>query len=125
MIMAGLAFTLIPCELQAGTSQQKGQTLEEMKAVIQKASGGNKSVNVLMENGQKFNGHVMNLSEDGFVLKSSDAATQTQLAYSDIRKVKPKGMSTAVKVAIGVGIAAVVIIVGARSAMKDVHIPPL
>jgi hypothetical protein len=60
-----------------------------------------------------------------FFLDSFTAASSMQLTYSDIRKVKPKGISTTVKVANGVGITVAVIVVGARSVMKDVHIPPI
>ncbi len=60
----------------------------------------------------KLAGHISEVKEDSFVIIDEKTGTTTTVAYSDVTQVKSKGkgLSTGVKVAIGAGLAAVVLV---------------
>lgn len=104
LLVWGILQTFVPIELLAGESQQQGQTLAEMKTVVQKAWSDNKAVNVLMKDKQKLSGHVTNVADDDFSVASAAAGAPVRLAFTGVQKVKQKGMHPAVKAVIVIGI---------------------
>ncbi len=104
LLVWGILHTFVPNESLAGERQQQGQTLDEMKTVVQKAWNRNKAVNVFMKDKQKFSGRVTDITNDGFSIAGPLAGAPMRLAFTEIQKVKQKGMNPAVKAALVIGI---------------------
>jgi hypothetical protein len=104
LLVWGILQAFVPIELCASESQQQGQTLAEMKTIVQKAWSKNKIVNVLMKDKQKYSGHVTNFTDDNFTISSTATGAPLLLAFTEVQKVKQKGMHPAVKAAVIIGI---------------------
>jgi len=86
-------------------------TTDKIKAnVVKRGTGEKARVNVKMLNGTKMKGFISQAGEDSFSLTDPKTKQTSTLAYSDVAQVKGTGLSTGAKIAIGVGIGAVVVV---------------
>ncbi len=104
LLVWGILQAFVPIELYASESQQQGQTLAEMKAVVQKAWSKNKVVNVLMKDKHKISGHITDVGNDDFAILSTAPGAPVRIAFTEVQKAKQKGMHPAAKAAIVIGI---------------------
>jgi len=86
--------------------------VEKIKTDVNRRGTGEKSkVVVKMKNGTKLKGFINQAGQDSFDLTDSKTKQTTVVAYRDVAQVKKQGLSTGVKIAIGVGIAAAVTVI--------------
>ncbi len=64
-----------------------------------------------MRDKTKLEGYVSAVGDDSFVVTDIKTGVATTVAYPQVKKVKGNNLSTGAKIAIGVGIAAVVLVV--------------
>lgn len=101
----------IPAQAQ---EQPPAQTINEMKQVVQKALDKDKSVKVKLKerlSGKtKLTGRISEVSDAGFVLTDEKTKATTKLTYDGLKEIKLKGLSTGVKIALGVGVPAAIVL---------------
>ncbi len=91
----------------------EAQQTAKLKARINEISRGEKKrASVTRRDGVKLAGRISEVKEDSFVIIDEKIGTTTTVAYSDVTQVnsKGKGLTTGAKVAIGAGLAAVVLV---------------
>lgn len=119
VLVAGLVHGSIAAQDQP---QSPAQTVAKMQQVLRKAREKDKAVKVTLrktiDNQRQFSGKVSEISETGFVLTDQKTPTTKKFAYEDVQQVKQKGMSTGAKIAIGVGVGVVALIVAAVIVVK-------
>jgi len=93
------------------------QTINEMKQVVQKALNKDNPVKVKLKEklsgNTKLTGRVSEVSDAGFVLTDEKTKATIKLTYDglkEVKQVKPKGLSTGVKIAIGVAILTAIVL---------------
>lgn len=92
--------TFVP-ELPALAAEgEQGQSVEQMKKIVQKAIKKNKSVKVVLKEKHKYMGPVTEATDADFVVSDSKTATPVRLAFVDVKQVSLKGLPTAAKAAI-------------------------
>ena len=92
--------TFVP-ELPALAAEgEQGQSVEQMKKIVQKAIKKNKSVKVVLKEKHKYMGPVTEATDEDFVGSDSKTATPVRLAFVDVKQVSLKGLPTAAKAAI-------------------------
>jgi hypothetical protein len=113
LVLIGILASLFSIPAQ-GQEQPPAQTIKEMKQVVQKALNKDKPVRVKLKerlSGKtKLTGRVSEVSDTGFVLTDEKTNTTTKLTYDGLKEVKPKGLSTGAKIALGVGVPAAIIL---------------
>ena len=110
------AFNLLSISAQTSTIN----TIEKIKTYVSKRGTGEKSkVIVKMKDGRKLKGFISQNGEDSFELTNSKTKQIISVAYRDVTQVRKQGLSTGAKIAIGVGIAAVVTVVVLAVAVKN------
>jgi hypothetical protein len=101
----------IPAQAQ---EQPPAQTINEMKQVVQRALDKDKSVKVKLKERlsvkTKLTGRISEVSDAGFVLTDEKTKATTKLTYDGLKEIKPKGLSTGVKIALGVGVPAAIVL---------------
>ena len=114
LVLISVLATLFCIPTQAQESPP-AQTINEMKHVVQKALDKDKPVKVKLKeklSGKtKLTGRVSEVSDAGFVLTDEKTKATTKLTYDGLKEVKPKGLSTGAKIALGVGIPAAIVLV--------------
>jgi hypothetical protein len=75
------------------------------------ARGIGKGVNVTEVDGTKANGTLIAIDADSFQIKPGDSDQPTRILNSQVAKFGNSGLSTGAKVAIGVGIGAIIFVV--------------
>jgi sRNA-binding regulator protein Hfq len=98
--------------LQSIFAQSKtDKTAEKIKADVSKRLAKGKSkVAVKLKNGTKLKGYISRAGEDSFELTNYKTNQTSTIAYDDVAKVKGQGLSSGAKIAIGVGVAAGVVL---------------
>lgn len=87
------------------------QHAAKVKAAIAKLGTGESArAEVKLRDKTKLRGYISEAGEDGFVLVDAKTGTPTMVTYPQVGQVKGNNLSTGAKVAIGLGIAAGVII---------------
>jgi len=113
LVLISILATLFSVPAQA-QEQPLAQTINEMKQVVQKALDKDKPVKVKLKeklSGKtKLTGRVSEVSDAGFVLIDEKTRATTKLTYDGLKEVRPKGLSTGVKIALGVGVPAAIML---------------
>jgi TRAP-type uncharacterized transport system fused permease subunit len=109
----------------AGYAAQTTETQQvaKIKAQVQKHGAGEKSkVRVTLGNGTMVKGYISKIDESSFDVNESKAGQATSLSYTDVRKIQGPGLSRGAKIAIGVGVAVVVVgvIIGIKVATTKI-----
>jgi hypothetical protein len=111
LVFGGFAFDT---PTAAASQQGKGQTAEtshaaKVKAEVQKrgTGEGSKVIVKLRNSNTEVKGYISKIDETSFEVKDKKTGQATTIAYADAEKVRGPGLSTGTKVAIGVGIGAI------------------
>src|SRR5262249_18709640 len=95
--------------LAQSTASKPDQLVEKIKAQILHLGVGEKShVKIKLRNDTKVEGYISKAGEDSFEVTDQKTGAVTAIPYQDVAQAKGRNLSTGVKIAIGVGIAAVV-----------------
>lgn len=85
--------------------------IEKVRTKIRKHGIGEGSkVVVTMKDGTKLTGHITQILDDSFDLTYTNTKQPTTIPYRDVAKVNRVGMSKPAKTAIGIGVAAGIVI---------------
>jgi hypothetical protein len=94
--------------------QSPPQTAANMQQVLHKAQEKDKTVKVTLkkkiDNQKKFSGKVSDISDTGFAVTDQKTGKIQKVAYEDVREVHQKGLPTGVKIALGVGVPAAIVL---------------
>ena len=102
--------------LAADSKAKEAAFTEKVKAAIAKlGTGPSAQVEIKLRDKSKLRGYIKEANEERFVLVSTVTGDSTEVAYPQVKQVKGNNLSTGAKVAIGVGIAIVILIL----AFKD------
>ena len=90
----------------AGSKEEKETRLaEKVKEGISKiGTGAAAHVEVKLRDKTKLKGYVSEADEDSFVIVDEKTNATSTVAYSQVQQVKGNNLSTAAKIAIGVGV---------------------
>ena len=80
------------------------------EAIVKLGTGPAARVEVKLRDGRQLKGWVSETSEDSFLFVDDNGAAR-EVPYPQVKRVKGNNLSTGVKVAIGVGVALVILIV--------------
>ena len=98
--------------LAAEASAKEAASTEEVKAAIAKlGTGPSAQVKITLHDKNKLEGYIKEANEDHFVLVNEKTEASTEIAYPQVKQVKGHNLSTGAKVAIGVGIAFVILLI--------------
>jgi hypothetical protein len=96
-----------------------GKSPEQVKAEVLKRGTGEKAkVKVKLRNGSEVRGYISKADQDTFDVHGKNSENVT-LAYADVLSVRKSGISTAAKIGIAAGVAALVIAAAAASALAS------
>ena len=109
----------------AGTKDEKlAAKTEEVKINIAKlGTGKDTKINVKLKDGTKLKGYISEINENNFVVTNNRSGVSTEVPYSNAKQVKGNNLSTGAKIAIGVGIAAAVLIIAFVVIAKSIEVP--
>ncbi len=112
-IIALLVNLFLSNAMYAGTKEEKeARGAAKVKTNIEKlGTGKDARIQVKLKNGTKLNGYVSQIGESNFTVTDAVSGTVTEIPYSQVKQVKGNNLSTGAKIAIGVGILVVVLVV--------------
>ena len=114
-----LIIVLLVCAegcIQPAYARTQADSQAQHKAKITNAIGKlgvgkDARISVKLRDGKKIEGIIRETKVDTFVVAELNTGIVTEVAYSDVKQVRGRNLSTGAKVAIGVGIAVGVLIV--------------
>ena len=96
----------------ASNEEKAARDAEKVKAnIVKLGTGKDARVEVKLKDGGKLKGYVSQINENSFIVMDEKTASATEVAYPNAKQVKGNNWSTGVKIAIGVGIVVVVLII--------------
>jgi hypothetical protein len=91
--------------------EKQARVAEKVKAsVLKLGTGETAQVKVQLRDKTKLEGYISAADGEGFTVTNSKTGTANQVAYPQVKSVKGNNLSTGVKIAIGVGIALVILV---------------
>jgi hypothetical protein len=119
-----LTFTLVLVPLgQIAPAQARTKTDDDpakIKANVEKRLANKKTkVEIKLRSGSKIKGRITQAGENGFTITEDKTGKQSDVSYSEVAQVRGRGMSTGTKIALIVGVAAVVVIVAGVISVKN------
>jgi hypothetical protein len=114
IVLAVLVFNLgLVGTAAAGTGgDAAAKRAEKVKAGIQKLGAGKDShIEVTLADGTKLKGYVSEIKDTSFVVTSDATNAATEVPYPNAKKVQGNNLNTGVKIAIGVAIVVVVLLI--------------
>ncbi len=106
----------------AAGQNREDQSVQRVKEGVAKIGTGEKSrVKVELKVGTRIEGYINQIDDQSFSVVDRKTGQSTSIAYTDVAKLKGKGMSTAVKIVIvaSVGLAAILIWLTAAGFWSD------
>jgi hypothetical protein len=101
-------FQTIRAQIAVNNSVDKNKA-EKIKAEVLKRGTGKTSIIVVkMNDGTQLKGYISQAIEDSFDLTNPQTKEFTTIPYRDVMQVKSQGLSKKAKIAIGIGVAAVI-----------------
>jgi hypothetical protein len=92
--------------------EKAGKQAEKVKeSIVKLGIGKHARVEVKLNDGTRVNGYVSEIAENGFAVMDETTAVSRQVPYPTVKQVKGHNWSTGVKIAIGVGLVVVVLVV--------------
>jgi hypothetical protein len=110
---------------RAQTKEQKeARRAEKVRKAVNKLGAGEKArIRVRLKDETRVKGYVSEIGADDFQITDAKAGSTTRVAYTQVKQVEGKNLSTGQKVAIGLGIAAavlaVVVLIGLHEFRED------
>ena len=91
--------------------EKQARFAEKVKTSVLKLGTGEAArVKIQLRDKTKLEGYLSAADENGFIVTNSKTGVATPLTYPQVKSVKGNNLSTGAKIAIGVGIAAAVIL---------------
>ena len=87
--------------------------------IARRVRDGRTTVTVRLCNGSELKGRITQAAENMFTLKEKNNGTQRDVGYSDVTKVKGRGLSKGAKFGILTGIIAGAVIIGALISLRN------
>ena len=95
----------------SSNSEKEIRFAGKVKQGVEKiGAGSNTRVEVKLRDKGRLKGYVSEISENGFVVTDLKTGASNNVAYADVRQIKGNNLSTRAKIAIGVSIAAGLIV---------------
>jgi len=113
LALVALLINLAGMRLAYADSKEEKQVrfAEKVKASVLKLGTGEAArVKVKLRDKTKLEGYISAADGEGFIVTNPKTGMATQVAYPQVKSVKGNNLSTGAKIAIGVGIAAAVIL---------------
>lgn len=104
---------------KSGAEKDAALAAKVRQGVIKLGAGGQSVVKVRLRDGTRLEGHVLAAGESSFTVVDRKTGTATVVQYPQVGQVKGNNLSTGAKIAIGVGIAVLVIAILYAVADKD------
>jgi hypothetical protein len=96
--------------LAASKAEKESRRVEKVKAGIAKlGTGKDARIAVRLSDNTKLSGYLSHVNDDSFIVTDLKTGATTRIAYPEVIQVKGHNLSTGAKIAIGVGIAVLVI----------------
>ena len=93
-------------------AEKDARNAEKVKKSVAKLGTGEKAhIKVKLKDNTKVKGYVSQIGDDGFQVTDAKSGAQTQVAYLQVKQIEGKNFTTGEVIAIGVGIAAGVVLV--------------
>ena len=93
-------------------TEKEARYAEKIKQAIAKLGTGEMAlVKIKLRDKTKLDGYVSAVGDDSFVVTDIETGVAATVAYLQVKQVKGNNLSTGAKIAIGVGIAALVLVV--------------
>jgi hypothetical protein len=106
-VLLGHAFLFAKPVSAHSSVEKQAQFAEKVRVGINNlGTGEDARIEVKLKDKSKVTGYVEEIKESSFVVKDSKTGANTSVAYSDVKQVQGKHLSTGAKIAIGVGIGA-------------------
>jgi cell division protein YceG involved in septum cleavage len=104
---------LVVAPAYAETQGEKdARKAEKVKQAVNKLGTGEKArIKVRLKDGTRLKGYVGEIGADDFQIRDAKTATTNRVAYAQVKQVEGQNLSTGAKVAIGLGIAAGVLVI--------------
>ena|SRR5215212_7848355 len=98
--------------LAADAKAKEAALTEKVKAaIVELGTGPSAQVQIRLRDKTKLKGYIEEANEERFVLVSDTTGATTEVAYPQVKQVKGNNLSTGAKIAIGVGIGFVILLV--------------
>lgn len=98
--------------LAADANAKEAAFVEKVKASIVKlGTGPSAQVEIKLRDKNKLKGYIKESNEERFSMVDAKTGVTTEIAYAQVKQVKGNNLSTGAKVAIGVGVAFVILLV--------------
>jgi len=113
LVLVWVLFNLAGVIVAHADSKEEKQALfaEKVKAsVLKLGTGETAQVKVQLRDKTKLEGYISAADEDGFTVTNSKSGVATSVVYPQVKSVKGNNLSTGAKIAIGIGIAAVILV---------------
>lgn len=113
LALVALLINLAGMRLAHADSKEEKQArfAEKVKASVLKLGTGEAArVKVKLRDQTKLEGYISAADGEGFIVTNPQTGMATEVAYPQVKSVKGNNLSTGAKIAIGVGIAAAVIL---------------
>jgi hypothetical protein len=112
--LAGLLLNLVSVApvCAKGKQDKDAQKAEKVKRAVNKLGTGERArIKVKLKDETRLKGYVSQIGENDFQIADAKMGTTSTVAYAQVKRIEGKNFTTGQKVAIGVGIAAIVLII--------------
>jgi len=115
-LISWLLIVCLPISAWSHSAALPDDNAAKVKLAVQKRGTGEHSrVTVTLRDKTEVKGYVSEISAESFLVTDKKSGRVTTVAYQDVLKVRKQGMSTGAKIAIGAGIAGVIVLVSIAS----------
>jgi len=123
MVSILLILILLATSCSASVGEESQQTIPEMRKVALKAVEKNRQVTLVLkmkrDNKKKFTGRPSDVSEQGLTLTDTSSGHQSQFNFDEVREVRKKSSHVGLYVGIGVAAVAIVVLAALLSALSS------
>ncbi len=93
-------------------ADKEAKHIQKVRTNVEKLGTGKSArIEVKLKDGTKVKGYVSQISDTGFVVTNETNGVAKEVPYQQAKQVKGNNLSTGVKIAIGVGIVVVLLII--------------
>lgn len=117
LLCLSIALLLVHClicvqpVLAANNSEKQANFTRKVRdGIAELGTGQDAHVAVKLKDKRKFAGYISDVKQDSFSITDVRTGTTTEVVYSNVTQVKGHNLSTGGKIAIGLGIAAAVLL---------------
>jgi small nuclear ribonucleoprotein (snRNP)-like protein len=119
-VLLVLVLVLAPIARTALAQQLTDPTVAKVKAdIVRRFRDEKRTVTLRLRSGSELTGRITQAAENWFSLKEKATGTQRDISYTDVTKVKGKGLSKGAKFGILTGVIAGAVIIGALISLRN------